>query len=386
VKDSDLSWTINKVVCTPPDACHDVVSWDPAKGCVFTDTRTPLNILPTVQRFTSSLPDGRVALFYNSACTQWNGHWKQSDEPHKDYCGPTAGRNLLDWYGEEVTYNQLGSEMDTDNWMSTLNKATQCFFSVCSGEALCTAACYDVFNNFLDVGTLPEDMANALSHNSPPGYRIYLRKENTGLLTFENLLREGDPIVVLVWTGSELHWTVVTGTEDSGASVMVELANGQNQTWDSFVDQWSFKGLETLKRKVVSWKGFDPYIWMYYQKTTELTAGQEILRGKSITSSDGRFILILDIGGNLVLYPLPIVGGPPDNHLWRSNTARSDAQVALMQFNGNFVIYDSKHKALWSSRTSGHPGAYLALQNDGNVVIYGPDNTSVLWTTGTCCH
>ena len=62
--------------------------------------------------------------------------------------------------------------------------------------------------------------------------------------------------------------------------------------------------------------------------------------------------------------------------------------AAVMQADGNFVIYDQGGKALWASGTCckpSHPGAYLALQNDGNVVIYDASN-SPIWATNTCCH
>lgn len=56
---------------------------------------------------------------------------------------------------------------------------------------------------------------------------------------------------------------------------------------------------------------------------------------------------------------------------------------AVMQPDGNFVVYSSVTGALWSSRTSGHPGSFLVLQqDDSNVVIYGPSGAP-LWSTRT---
>ena len=56
--------------------------------------------------------------------------------------------------------------------------------------------------------------------------------------------------------------------------------------------------------------------------------------------------------------------------------------ILLMQFDGNFVIYDAWDGAVWSSSTHNHPGAYLAVQNDGDVVIFNQDGVPI-WRTGT---
>jgi hypothetical protein len=122
---------------------------------------------------------------------------------------------------------------------------------------------------------------------------------------------------------------------------------------------------------------------MGYERLTLLRAGEALVLGQSITAQDGRFELILDTFGDLVLYPLPFAG--TDTRLWRSNTQSRDAQVAIMQADGNFVMYDSVGHALWSTKTDGHPGAYLGLQNDGNVVIYDASNKSI-WATDTSGH
>jgi hypothetical protein len=125
---------------------------------------------------------------------------------------------------------------------------------------------------------------------------------------------------------------------------------------------------------------------MVYQQTTELRAGQELRIGDNyIISQDGRFTLMLDGAGNLVLYQMFPEG---ITYYWSSSTLGRGcgAQVAVMQDDGNFVIYDYCGDAIWDSNTHGNPGAYLALQNDGNVVIYSSDNTEALWSTHTCCH
>ncbi|HXW82334.1 MAG TPA: fibronectin type III domain-containing protein [Acidimicrobiales bacterium] len=42
----------------------------------------------------------------------------------------------------------------------------------------------------------------------------------------------------------------------------------------------------------------------------------------------------------------------------------------VMQADGNLVVYSGRH-VVWNSRTEGDPGAYLVMQADGNLVVYG---------------
>jgi hypothetical protein len=58
------------------------------------------------------------------------------------------------------------------------------------------------------------------------------------------------------------------------------------------------------------------------------------------------------------------------------------AAEAVMQADGNFVIYDIQDGSavpVWSTSTAGNPGAYLTEPDDGNMVIYSA-STTVLWS------
>ena len=71
-------------------------------------------------------------------------------------------------------------------------------------------------------------------------------------------------------------------------------------------------------------------------------------------------------------------------------TGGKGAQCAVMQGDGNFVIYNTTEyatssNALWATGTNGNPGAYLCAQDDGNLVVYSSSNQP-LWLpmlTGT---
>lgn len=65
---------------------------------------------------------------------------------------------------------------------------------------------------------------------------------------------------------------------------------------------------------------------------------------------------------------------------WFSQTRE---YCAIMQQDGNLVVYDTKNKkSKWSSRTSGNPNAILAMQPDGNLVIYDKNKRPV-WSSNT---
>ena len=55
----------------------------------------------------------------------------------------------------------------------------------------------------------------------------------------------------------------------------------------------------------------------------------------------------------------------------------------ILQRDGNLVLYDPSagQKALWASGTAGHPNSYLRVQDDGNLAIYQPSDP--IWATNT---
>lgn len=65
------------------------------------------------------------------------------------------------------------------------------------------------------------------------------------------------------------------------------------------------------------------------------------------------------------------------NVVWTENPS-GNAGEALMQMDGNFVLYDGS-TPYWSTDTHVNYGAYLVVQNDGNIVVYSLSG-SVLWS------
>jgi len=77
----------------------------------------------------------------------------------------------------------------------------------------------------------------------------------------------------------------------------------------------------------------------------------------------------------------------PKTGIWHSGTHNkgNGYRRAIMQDDGNFVIYDSSKTALWNSGTHGKGKApyRLVLQKDGNLVIYDGNNKGI-WSSNTC--
>ena len=111
-----------------------------------------------------------------------------------------------------------------------------------------------------------------------------------------------------------------------------------------------------------------------------LPSGGVLGTDQTMPSCDGRFRLTMQLDGNLVLYQ----GSTP---IWASNTYGSGGgNRAVMQQDGNFVVYTSDGRAVWASSSSfGYNGATLSVQNDGNMVIYSTGGAPV-WHSNTCCR
>lgn len=110
--------------------------------------------------------------------------------------------------------------------------------------------------------------------------------------------------------------------------------------------------------------------------SNQLLSGKKLNKGQFITSDDKRLKLVFQEDGNMVLY-----NQSTNQPLWYTATAGTDASYAIMQADGNFVIYTNYNKPLWASGTAGNGGAFLVVQNDGNMALY--QGTNAVWATGT---
>ena len=96
--------------------------------------------------------------------------------------------------------------------------------------------------------------------------------------------------------------------------------------------------------------------------------GGQLLPGQSLVSSNGRYRLVYQGDGNLVLYDDVERSAP-----WSSGTAGQSTGQVVMQIDGNFVIYDASTRPRWMSGTAPNANTRLVLQSDGNLVVYTAD-------------
>jgi hypothetical protein len=109
-----------------------------------------------------------------------------------------------------------------------------------------------------------------------------------------------------------------------------------------------------------------------------LLPGGSIAPDTGLTSCDGRFTLVAQSDGNLVLYQSDV------GALWHTQTVGNTMGGLWMQEDGNLVLYDASGTPLWHTSTHGQSGSWLAVQDDGNVVLYR--GAEALWHSGTCCR
>jgi hypothetical protein len=109
-----------------------------------------------------------------------------------------------------------------------------------------------------------------------------------------------------------------------------------------------------------------------------LDPGDGLLPGDSLTSPSGRYWLVYQGDGNLVLYDLATAVA-----LWWTGTVGEVPGQAVMQGDGNFVVYNADGLPVWWSATEGNDGARLFVQDDANVVVYAPNDVPVWWSAGS---
>jgi hypothetical protein len=109
-----------------------------------------------------------------------------------------------------------------------------------------------------------------------------------------------------------------------------------------------------------------------------LAQGHALQEGQGLASPDGNYGAILQTDGNFVLY------NNVNKPLWANGmNNRYGVNRIEMQTDGNLVCYLWNNHPLWASNTRNPGGAFLELQNDGNLVVYANGTNKPLWATGT---
>ena len=105
--------------------------------------------------------------------------------------------------------------------------------------------------------------------------------------------------------------------------------------------------------------------------------GAALGEGQTLTSANGRYRLVMQYDGNLVIYcDRKYVN-------WDSRTHGIAIEGGLrFQSDGNLVLYKYGKQAVWNSKTYRSEACRLVMQNDGNLVLYGCYG-KVYWSTST---
>ncbi|WOS40127.1 MULTISPECIES: hypothetical protein [Xanthomonas] len=120
-----------------------------------------------------------------------------------------------------------------------------------------------------------------------------------------------------------------------------------------------------------AWKADGKYINGY--EGIAFPMGTTFSKGSSFSTSNGAARLDFSTTGNLEVYTNGAL-------TWQSGTGGS-GESAVMQGDGNFVIYNAAGNAIWNTNTSGRKDAYLALASNGalNVIARVEGSQGVLW-------
>ena len=112
-----------------------------------------------------------------------------------------------------------------------------------------------------------------------------------------------------------------------------------------------------------------------YVGTDALITGFQLLNNRYMRSSDGRYSLIMQNDGNLVVY------GPGHHPLWHTHTYGKPGLRFTVQLDGNLVLYNQNNAPVWASGMKPN-ASHLVIQTDGNLVEYSTTRVS-LWHSGT---
>lgn len=167
------------------------------------------------------------------------------------------------------------------------------------------------------------------------------------------LVMQGDGNLVAYAPGGRAVWDTHTGTSP-GAQVVMQDDGNLVVYRPGGVPVWASKS----QASAVS--------------HDRLAAGQTLASGQQLVSAGGRYALVMQGDGNLVLYG-------PAGAITASGTAVAGT-VLVMQRDGNLVAYAPGGIPVWSTGTS--TGATLLVQDDANLVLYRGDSGAAWASSG----
>ncbi|KAJ3207390.1 hypothetical protein HK099_000274 [Clydaea vesicula] len=106
--------------------------------------------------------------------------------------------------------------------------------------------------------------------------------------------------------------------------------------------------------------------------------GNYISSGQCLYSQNGHSA-VMQPDGNFVIYCSNLVAK------WATGTQSVGADTFILQGDGNLVVYAGGYNGLarWASNTYSNGGDILFMQNDGNLVLY--NGGRAVWASNTYC-
>ena len=128
-------------------------------------------------------------------------------------------------------------------------------------------------------------------------------------------------------------------------------------------------------RRALNEVRFNVASWRRNGDGNRLVGGQRLRPGEFIQARSAACRLVFQTDGNLVAYHNGV-------GYWSSRTrGLGGGSAAVMESEGNFVVYDAAGVARWATGTDGNRGAYLGIQGDCNVVLRAAGGAG-LWASG----
>ncbi len=225
-------------------------------------------------------------------------------------------------------------------------------------------------SNLMDNGALLNGQQTATAIQSR--FSVELPQQFAGLAPGESwfspqqqymlTLQHDGNIVIRNSQTQAIHWQSGTQGPVSGLVMQSDgnlvLYNQQSPVWHTY--SWGNQGAslsldDNGRLQILSSGGQE--IWTNVREVNYIAPGQEIW------SPNRTMVLVLQTDGNLVLYSA-LTGAA----VWHSQTYGQPVTGALMQADGNFVLYNGA-SPIWHSRTWGNPGAKLVLDDQGLKIV-----------------
>jgi hypothetical protein len=246
----------------------------------------PLTVATGVERCVRARPDGTVDMHLSRVDpAPWEQQYVQANEPHVNFCGPTAAKNFLYWYGVDAPYATLAAEMRTNSWDNSFLVAGALLAAVatpvigplvgCAEPISCAILAAAISTYLVDAGTLPGDMQKSLNGRAPAGYVACEKDGDSSEEPLRAALAGGNPVVFLESTVGNLHWATATGiyTDGLGRHV-VRVANSTDRPWADFRQDWSLSRIGEPARTALNLAfSIRPYTMIRWIRAEDFISG-----------------------------------------------------------------------------------------------------------------